>query len=350
MAFDLVYADRVKETSTTTGTGTLDLAGAVAGFQGFVAGVGDGNECVYCCEDGTDYEIGIGTVTDAATDTLSRTVILVSSNSGSAVNWGAGTKNVFVTYSADQLTKGHKGYLNGLTLSNNGTDSDHDLDIAAGVARDEADTYYMELASTLTKQIDATFAAGSAAGGMFTGTVAADTWYHVHLIRKDSDGAIDAGFDTSVSAANIPSGYTAYRRIGSVLTGGSANILPFLQRPENPGWFYWQDPIEDYDQDNIGTSSVTVGLSVPVGLRVMAYFTMMDENSSGSEMYIRVEGATDSAPTEDASPGAHFQNNDVSGMMVLQTDSSGQVFFRSNNSGNDISVFTYGWFDSRGIG
>jgi uncharacterized protein with putative carbohydrate binding module len=90
-----VDAERVKETSTTTGTGTLSLAGAVAGFRSFVAGVGGGNSCHYVIEDGTDWETGIGTVTDAAPDTLSRDTILASSNGGSAVSFAAGTKNVF---------------------------------------------------------------------------------------------------------------------------------------------------------------------------------------------------------------------------------------------------------------
>ena len=88
-------ADRVKETSTTTGTGTYSLAGAVAGFQTFVAGVGNGNYCHYCVENGTDWEVGIGLVTDAAPDTLARTVVLQSSNADAAVSWPAGTKNVF---------------------------------------------------------------------------------------------------------------------------------------------------------------------------------------------------------------------------------------------------------------
>lgn len=93
----LVYADRVQETSTTTGTGTYSLAGAVTGFQTFVAGVGNGNTCYYCAENGTDWEVGLGTVTDAAPDTLARTTVLASSNAGAAVNWAAGTRNLFVT-------------------------------------------------------------------------------------------------------------------------------------------------------------------------------------------------------------------------------------------------------------
>lgn len=93
MAF--LNADRVKETSTTTGTGTYSLAGAVAGFRTFVAGIGTTNTCHYVAEDGTDWEVGIGTVTDATPDTLARTLILSSSNAGAAVNWAAGTKNIF---------------------------------------------------------------------------------------------------------------------------------------------------------------------------------------------------------------------------------------------------------------
>lgn len=88
---------RVKETTTTTGTGTVDLDGAVTGFQGFVAGIGDGSKCYYMLHDNeTNWEVGLGTVTDAATDTLSRDLVLSSSNAGSAVNFGAGTKNVEV--------------------------------------------------------------------------------------------------------------------------------------------------------------------------------------------------------------------------------------------------------------
>ena len=102
MAF--VVNDRVKETSTTTGTGTLNLAGAVSGFQTFVAGIGNSNVTYYAIvnDSGTEFEIGIGTVTDASPDTLSRTTILESSNSDSAVNFSSGTKTVFCTLPASK--------------------------------------------------------------------------------------------------------------------------------------------------------------------------------------------------------------------------------------------------------
>jgi len=98
----LIVNDRVKETSTTTGTGTFSLAGAETGYEGFVAGIGTGNTTYYAIElnSAGEFEVGIGTVTDASPDTLSRTTIISSSNSDSLVNFSAGTKNVFCTLPA----------------------------------------------------------------------------------------------------------------------------------------------------------------------------------------------------------------------------------------------------------
>jgi hypothetical protein len=96
----LILKDRVQVTSTTTGTGTFTLGSAVAGFQDFSV-VGDGNTTYYVITNNIDWEVGLGTYTASGT-TLSRDSILESSNSGNAVDWPAGTKNVFVTYPAEK--------------------------------------------------------------------------------------------------------------------------------------------------------------------------------------------------------------------------------------------------------
>ena len=98
----LVLKDRVKETSTTTGTGSFTLAGAVTGFQSFTSALADGDTTYYVIEDGTDWETGLGTWTES-TATLARTTVYESSNSGSTVDWGAGTKDVFITLPASQV-------------------------------------------------------------------------------------------------------------------------------------------------------------------------------------------------------------------------------------------------------
>ena len=89
----LVLNDRVKETTTTTGTGTINLGGAQTNFETFVAGIGNSNTTYYAIvhRSNAEFEIGLGTITDASPDTLARTAI-VSSSSDSAVDFSAGTK------------------------------------------------------------------------------------------------------------------------------------------------------------------------------------------------------------------------------------------------------------------
>jgi hypothetical protein len=102
----IMLGDRIKETSISTGTGTINLDGPVSNFRGFVSGIGTGNPCYYTIVHQTvaEWEVGIGTVTDAAPDTLSRTSVLASSNAGALVNFSAGTKDVFVTIPAVAIT------------------------------------------------------------------------------------------------------------------------------------------------------------------------------------------------------------------------------------------------------
>jgi hypothetical protein len=103
----LVVKDRIKETSTTSGTGTLTLAGAASGFRSF-ADVGNGNTTYYSIVDATagTWEVGIGTYTSSGT-TLSRDTILSnSSGNTSAINFAANSKDVFVTYPAGKAVYG----------------------------------------------------------------------------------------------------------------------------------------------------------------------------------------------------------------------------------------------------
>lgn len=112
----LVLADRVKETTTTTGTGTVTLLGASTGYQSFAA-VGNGNTTYYCIagQTGSEWEVGIGTYTSVGT-TLARTTVLASSNAGALVTFSAGTKDVFVTQPAKRAVYDSTG-------STGGTDS-----------------------------------------------------------------------------------------------------------------------------------------------------------------------------------------------------------------------------------
>jgi hypothetical protein len=119
----LVLADRVKETTTTAGTGTITLAGASTGFQSFAV-VGNGNTTFYtiAAQSGTEWEVGVGTYTSSGT-TLARTTVLSNSagTQPSALSFSAGTKDVFVTYPASYSVNSTNVGTSGQLLTSNGT-------------------------------------------------------------------------------------------------------------------------------------------------------------------------------------------------------------------------------------
>ena len=100
----LVINDRVKETTTTTGTGAVSLGGAVTGFETFAAGIGNSNTVYYCIahQDQAEFEVGLGTLDGDSSD-LTRTTVISSSNSDNAVDFSSGTKDVFCTIPASKL-------------------------------------------------------------------------------------------------------------------------------------------------------------------------------------------------------------------------------------------------------
>jgi len=133
----LVINDRVKETTTTTGTGTISLGGAVTGFETFAAGIGNSNTVYYCIahQDQAEFEVGLGTLDGDSSD-LARTTIISSSNSDSAVDFSAGTKDVFCTIPASKLVfeDANDSVASITSLKNTslviGRDADNDIDFA----------------------------------------------------------------------------------------------------------------------------------------------------------------------------------------------------------------------------
>ena len=125
----LVIADRVKEPTTTTGTGTINLAGAASGFQSFVSGVGNSNTTFYTIEDANGaWEIGIGTITDASPDTLARTTVLATSNGDTTkITLSSGTHTVFGTYPAGKAV-----YLDASGNLSHTVDISSDTNLAGG--------------------------------------------------------------------------------------------------------------------------------------------------------------------------------------------------------------------------
>ena len=242
-------------------------------------------------------------------------------------------------------------HLSGLTLSN-GTDADHDIDVAAGKARDSADAVGLFLGGSVTKQIDATWAAGTNAGGLSSSLTAPanSTWYHVHLILVG--GVVDVGFDTSVTAANLVTDHsaTAYRRLGSVLTDGSANVIAFTQNGDE---FLWKVPRQDVDETAPGTGSVLKTMSAPLGVktRVISSWTLYD-SATNRQLFILSPDQTDTAPTTNLADLIVDAGNTDRMFVVrsVRTNTSSQVRRRLASSGaaTVVRATTHGYLDDLG--
>ncbi len=231
------------------------------------------------------------------------------------------------------------------TLSNT-ADADHDVTFSVGKILDSVGASVIDLQSALTKQIDATWAAGNNAGGLFTGTVAASTTYHCFVIVKDSDGSVDAGFDISNLGANIPVGYTAKRRIGSIITDGSANILPFLQFGDV---FYHKSGNQvDLSTTTPATVTTPLTLSVPTGLNIEALTTFHLNHSAA--VFVNAVPRTITIGTPSASNNVVCTNTNgiVSNSVQIGTDLNAQIdYISSVGSVLDFKVLTRGWIDQR---
>lgn len=247
-----------------------------------------------------------------------------------------------------------RGHLFGLTLSNNGTDSSNDIDIAAGeAASQDAAPAMMTLASALTKRLDAAWAVGSGNGGLDTGTKANNTWYHVWLIRRANTGAVDALFSTSATAPTMPANYSQRRRIGSVKTDGSGALLGFLQWGDK---FIWGDRVVDVNATIGQTYQLLTLGSVPLGVVVEPLLIASTGRSGGTaKVYLASPNVTgpgsvgafgtwnllawggDSTTGGPAIVGSH-----------LVTNTARQIYGLADAANTSIQIATTGWVDRRG--
>lgn len=235
-----------------------------------------------------------------------------------------------------------KNYITGFVPSND-SDADADIDFTNGECRSSDNTAdCVPTWTTLTKQIDATWAEGNDAGGMATGAVANSTAYYYFLIREDADPSnFDIVIDISSSGANAPSGWTVVRELFRLITDGSANIIPFTARGTRRIFIEPVTLVAVVNAANPGTSAVTPTIAgAPPSVAVLINWSLEDATPAGNVYFLATStDQTDSTPVlalhDLRTNGACELANTLS---EIYLDASRQLRYRIDVSAADIVV------------
>lgn len=238
MAF--ISADRVKETTETTGTGAITLAGAAAGFRSFASVMSAADTCHYCIVGNNEWEVGLGTYNT----TLARTSVIASSNANNLVNFSAGTKDVFITLNKQTIEE----YAGGAWGDITGTLADQtDLQAALNAKANSSHSHAISDVTGLQAALDGKQASGSYAAASHSHAISDVTNLQTSLDAKVDEGAVTSsgltmstdkllGRDTAGAGAieelsvggglSIASGTLSVSSAGGILSGTSFPVSP----------------------------------------------------------------------------------------------------------------------------
>lgn len=350
----------VDSTLTASGiavTGTLSVSGAVTLTTALPVASGG---------TGTNASTGTGSVVLATSPTLvtpllgtptSGTLTNCTSIPGAQINTNT-VANASLAQMANGTVKGNisgptanaadvalssllRSYLSGLTISAAG--STGTFGVAVGVAMDSTNANMMTLASAYTKTTGS-WTLGTGNGGLDTGTIANATWYHAYLIQRVDTGVTDILFSLSASSPTLPTSYTLFRRIGSMLTNGSAQWVKFTQTGDI---FMWASPVLDVAVSNLGATPTLYTLTVAPGQKVQAIlnFDFTNPSLSWCGMYSPDLGTQTAVAigTMLVLPGT----TQTASINIL-TNTSGQIYGVCQNASTTLSVRTLGYIDRRG--
>lgn len=223
-------------------------------------------------------------------------------------------------------------------IQNNVSDTVNDIDVL------------LNGSAVVTKRLDAAWVAGTNQGGLDTGSKAINSTYHIWLLRKNSDGTLDALFSASATAPTVPTGYTKVRVLGAVTTDGSGGIRQFLQIGD---FFELKVPVTEYSGPNGNTATtITLG-SVPHGVKMTARLFFDATNASGSGGYTSCYDA-DLGVSVTLSGALyavmlHLTGVNEAGVQVNSiTSAAGQIMIAdSASTSSGATIICQGWYDPR---
>jgi hypothetical protein len=324
----LTLNDRVKQVSTTTGTGTITLGITPSGFQSFTDGLSDGDTTYYSIvntESGvSEWEVGLGTYTASGT-TLARTTVYTSSNSGSLVNFGAGDKDVFITYPSSKSL--FEAADNSISLPGATT-------FGSTVLLNQDPT--LNLQATTKQYVDNAVAAG----------------LDIHpSVRLESPINLSATYDNGtagVGATLTNSGTQAALVLDGVAAVTSDRVLIYEQTDATQNGVYVVTNIGSASTNWILTRSTdtdTYGLGDPTKLSQGSYFFITEGNTGAGESYVCNTVGTITFGTTDITFAQFFATPVYTGTAPISV--SGQVIsltgtVAATSGGTGVSTYTTG--------
>ena len=254
MAF--IVADRVKETTATSGTGPYALGGAATGFQAFSVVTSNTDTVYYAVSDNVYWEVGVGTYASSG-NSITRTTILASSNSGSAVNWGVGTKDIFLTYPAEKAVV--EDVSNNVTIGNN---------LVVGGTVDGVDIAARD--AVLTSTTDTANAALPKAGGAMTGAITTNSTFDGRDVATDGTklDTVETNADVT-DTANVASA-------GALMDSEVDADIKTLVLPANTTISTFGGSLVD-DAD---AAAARTTLGVAIGSNVQAYSSILQNTTA----------------------------------------------------------------------
>lgn len=244
-----------------------------------------------------------------------------------------------------------RGHIYGLTLSN-AADTNNDITVGIGECVNDDGDENMVLSSPITKQLDASWAVGTNAGGLNTGTEANSTWYEVHLIKRTDTGVVDVMFTTTSNKfSSLISGYDKQRRIGWIFNDASGNIKLFTQIDD---YFTWTTGVADVSTTSSATAASRVLTAPPLSIARLRVSALGNTSINAANAVVVTELAeTDTAPST-----ANGQNTMGAGDFAvigaghieLRLNSASEVRDRSITATGNMAyvIRTFGWIDHRG--
>lgn len=235
-----------------------------------------------------------------------------------------------------------------ITIANNASDANNDIDFSAGVFQVSDGSGQGVAASIETKRLDATWAAGSGAGGLASGlTKSNSTWYHCFKLLNPITGATGSGFDTSASATNlladtnvVAAGFTKYKRVGSILTDSSGNIRPFYQSANR---FDLVTEVVEYNSTTPPTSLTSIAITAPLGIITRALLKCQLNVGGSTSQTMSLKSLTSLSESS-----INVQENDSDGLTFpsVITNTSSQIQHKcSASTVQQYAISTIGWED-----